>query len=629
MQDERKPEEKKKKKRKNRGMGSQIHDSAKPSEAAKAEPVASKPMSTTCAVKTRDVVAAMDFGTSYSGYAYAFTREYKKDPCKIYANPGWTGDCMATVKAPTIVLFDKDRTFDSFGYQAEIKYAQLADKGDHVGWRYFRQFKMELLMSKITSDMMLRDDQGQEMLAIDVFAAAIEFLKSHLLDKLQERSKDIKATDIHWVLTVPAIWSDAAKQFMRNAANKAGIPSDQLTLEIEPEAAAVYCKELASVKAKEAGQEDVMKVFEPGSQFMVLDLGGGTVDITVHEVQQDRSLKELIPASGGHWGGTVVDAAINTFLVQVFGNTVMQDFRTNYKEEELELNSHIERYKRLCQENVNMRLPPTLTELFLKYHSESIEDSLDKNSFDQVKVRRGKLQFPKTTFLSMFQESKTNIIEHVTQLLADVRLNKLNTLLLVGGFSESSIIKQALRTEFATKQIIAPEDAGLSIVKGAVMLGIDYLSCKASGGNPNLIKSRILSHTYGIRISVPYDENIHSMWGYEEVSRMRVFPYMFHVFARAGSTVQSGQTKVKHTFYSDNPSPMLRVYKTKDENPVTTFSMDCEEIGCIKLKLLGIKTGEMTQIDVVITFGGTEVIVEANEHGTGVHFEALFDCLSL
>jgi hypothetical protein len=34
-----------------------------------------------------------------------------------------------------------------------------------------------------------------------------------------ERGFEIEPKDIRWVLTVPAIWSEAAKQFMRKSAN--------------------------------------------------------------------------------------------------------------------------------------------------------------------------------------------------------------------------------------------------------------------------------------------------------------------------------------------------------------------------------------------------------------------------
>ena len=66
----------------------------------------------------------------------------------------------------------------------------------------------------------LKDDQEQEMLALDVFAASIRYLKDELLRHMTDAVKNFKPTDIHWVITVPAIWEDSAKQFMREAAIK-------------------------------------------------------------------------------------------------------------------------------------------------------------------------------------------------------------------------------------------------------------------------------------------------------------------------------------------------------------------------------------------------------------------------
>lgn len=58
-------------------------------------------------------------------------------------------------------------------------------------------------------------------MAFDVFSAAIKFLRDHLLEHLEERALGrVSWTDIQWVITVPAIWDDAAKQFMREAAEK-------------------------------------------------------------------------------------------------------------------------------------------------------------------------------------------------------------------------------------------------------------------------------------------------------------------------------------------------------------------------------------------------------------------------
>ena len=52
-----------------------------------------------------------------------------------------------------------------------------------------------------------------------VISECIKFLSGHLKRELHKLGQDmIKPCDIKWVLTVPAIWSDAAKQFMREAA---------------------------------------------------------------------------------------------------------------------------------------------------------------------------------------------------------------------------------------------------------------------------------------------------------------------------------------------------------------------------------------------------------------------------
>lgn len=46
-----------------------------------------------------------------------------------------------------------------------------------------------------------------------------DFLKNILRDAIT-RQKDVFPTDVSWVLTIPAIWSEPAKQFMRKAAEE-------------------------------------------------------------------------------------------------------------------------------------------------------------------------------------------------------------------------------------------------------------------------------------------------------------------------------------------------------------------------------------------------------------------------
>ena len=65
---------------------------------------------------------------------------------------------------------------------------------------------------------------------------------------------------------------------------KAGIDPKFLTLAYEPEAAAIYCKEL-TVQKKEGAEGCNLKSFEPGQQFLVLDCGGRYMHMGYHWTQ--------------------------------------------------------------------------------------------------------------------------------------------------------------------------------------------------------------------------------------------------------------------------------------------------------------------------------------------------------
>jgi hypothetical protein len=58
-----------------------------------------------------------------------------------------------------------------------------------------------------------------------------------------------------------------------------------------------------------------------GEKFVILDCGGGTVDVTVHSLvtKTPFRLNELAPPSGGPWGSTYVDAAFCDVLRDMTG----------------------------------------------------------------------------------------------------------------------------------------------------------------------------------------------------------------------------------------------------------------------------------------------------------------------
>lgn len=56
------------------------------------------------------------------------------------------------------------------------------------------------------------------MTAIKVFSESIKYLKDHLLNRCLNMACGLTDEDVLWTLTVPAVWNDKAKLFMRRAA---------------------------------------------------------------------------------------------------------------------------------------------------------------------------------------------------------------------------------------------------------------------------------------------------------------------------------------------------------------------------------------------------------------------------
>lgn len=68
----------------------------------------------------------------------------------------------------------------------------------------------------------IEDATGKTLSAKLVFSMAIKFLHDDVMETIRQgmTGEELTEKDVHWVITVPAIWSDVAKQFMREAAEE-------------------------------------------------------------------------------------------------------------------------------------------------------------------------------------------------------------------------------------------------------------------------------------------------------------------------------------------------------------------------------------------------------------------------
>ncbi|XP_045179839.2 heat shock 70 kDa protein 12B-like [Mercenaria mercenaria] len=546
-------------------------------------------------------------------------------------------------------------TIDSFGYEAERKYATLSEEDKHTEWYFFQRFKMQLYSKTINRHLKLKDVSGKQLLAKSVFALSIKFLKDDLISTVNkglmkkestcevkdkdeansveegaqaERSSAVDEHDIRWVLTVPAIWDDAAKQFMREAAEEAGIPKDNLYIGLEPEAASIFCRFLPAMDCKGS-----MSGLQPGSKYMILDAGGGTVDITVHEVGDEGQLKEKHKASGGNWGGTRVDQEYHTFLQKIFGKAVLKKMEHCHMEDCLQMKCEFEVKKRLTEpdlgQKVTVRIPASFQELLQKESGLTLKQSIERSCYKKnIVVAGDKMRIDFELFRGFFDISVKETTKHVSTILKHPDVSDCKTILMVGGFSDSIILQDEMSKAFPDINIVIPGEPELSIIKGAVIFGHD----------PSVVAERKLKFTYGTDVIHKKGGNDcnHRPGKTENIMGVLSCIDIFSVHVRISQIVRLGEAQAERNYMSVHPlapEAEIGIFSSTEENPTFVTDDSCTRIGKLKISvtpdllgaMIGLRVGGGFSVSFI--FGGTEIKVKATDAASGKEVDVILDCL--
>lgn len=267
------------------------------------------------------VCIAIDWGTAACGYALATPSPTSTSPVNARILPFKPGDraSQATEKNLTAILLDAGTlNIVAFGREARRRFFDM-DQAEQKNYAFIQQCKMALSGGTAPLHDRTVHAEGADIAVplLTAIAKMLEFIRLEAIDRVRSIGLDVNS--IAWVLTVPAIWTDEGKYFMRQAAFQAGLiselESDRLALALEPEGAVIS-------SAMDAPPE-VRAQLKVGQRVMVLDCGGGTVDCTVSEIQSNDPprLKEILAPTGGSWGGSYVDAEFRKFVNDVILST--------------------------------------------------------------------------------------------------------------------------------------------------------------------------------------------------------------------------------------------------------------------------------------------------------------------
>lgn len=576
------------------------------------------------AISSPLVVVALDFGTTYSGIALSFIDRPNEILAKLWNSPKYN---LMSVKTPTCLLINKTRKDDyRFGYEAEEDYADMLtdSTGEAENYYFFDRFKMELhVQQEVSEQMLLYDVKGQSQPAVEVFSTAIKALIEHLwTDNIERNMRDIKMQDIKWVLTIPAIWNAKSKLFMRRCAEMAGIQSERLCIALEPEAAALYCQHKQRMIDEYAGKS--IARIRQGSNYLLIDIGGGTVDIVAHKKLIHDKVEELCSASGNHCGGTRIDQKFMQIIETIVGENVMKGLKTEYALDHLEFIRKLEILKRGVgkreKPTINMSLPITaLNDLCKKFGKGSFSAAVSQSDYNNyLEIKRNVLQVHMTLAKEKFKSVTDKIVKEIKNVLTRVECSTIDTFYVVGGCAESSIIQEAIKDSFKDKCIVTPEEPTLAVLKGAVLFG----------HTPDFVTSRVTRFAYGRRIRPIFNELEHNINRKVESDGENRCINVFGLLMRKKThcAVGSTQSIEYHTYERNQAKVTVAVYVSENDDTKYIDEEGCEKLGGLVVDIPN-PTSERRFVHVDFQFGGTELVVTATVKGEMTPCTARFEMI--
>ena len=157
------------------------------------------------------VVIAIDFGTARSGYAYAFLHDRR-----IVKRTAWPDQPFHYAKTSTNILWDPAGAVAGWGFTARKDMARLRRENKHQGYVHLTGFKVALRKGTPSPEGPTFRSGNRTIQVVKLVADYLRKLKEFALSELQGGMSGLLVErDIRWCLTIPAIWTDAEKRWMR------------------------------------------------------------------------------------------------------------------------------------------------------------------------------------------------------------------------------------------------------------------------------------------------------------------------------------------------------------------------------------------------------------------------------
>ncbi|CAM1509097.1 Fc.00g028360.m01.CDS01 [Cosmosporella sp. VM-42] len=482
------------------------------------------------------VVIGLDFGTTFSGVAYC--DKSNASVSDIHLIQRWPGVNRVNnnEKVPSRIAYLDPTPGKPNGdilwgnmIKHKVKVPVHACMKLSLDEKQKGSNQLSILMALLTSNFQGLDVEDLEGLmdgsdgppaypgkdAVDLSADYLSKIRETAYAEMSKRYGEVMFSTMRreLVVTVPAVWSERAKDKTMKAVSRAGWGADGMKISMiaEPEAAAIY-----TLRGMREGvtKEDI----QVGDVFVLCDAGGGTVDLISYKITQVSpvfNVEEAAIGSGDKCGATYIEKEFLSWLEDWIG-------QERFKRIPPEMTRHGSEMINMFETN-KLQFSGTDDEMTVRLPSVvGIGDDEDLN------IEDNSLAITNAQMKKFFDPCVNRTLELIDGQVAAVMkagLGKPKMVFVVGGFGQNGYLYSRIQEycdarNIQTRQPMFPWSA---VARGAVCRGLET----AQGG---LVAVRLARKSYGTPVSV--------MW-----NPLRHDPADMHIDEYTGMKMAKGQMR--------------------------------------------------------------------------------------
>ena len=493
------------------------------------------------------IIIGLDFGSTQSGY-------------QIFNN--------SIIDFENGKIITTELIFDSYfkkGLSIGIKAKNYPKKNiEKENKLYFTKFKRNLDPKNKNNMANSTIPIGGQLENDIVIKEFLILMKEHIIENVGGINY-LNIKDIKWILTVPPLLDENAKNKMRELAIKAEMRNVEIALEPEVASLAIFYE-------KNIGEE----LLKPKNTFLLVDMGGLTVDFTAMKIlDENHNLEQLLEPVSYTFGSNFINDEIINIIETVYGKEKLNKVKKeNYDKWEKTL-EEIEKKKKEIDDNKAESF-----NLIIQFNDNRCGTFRDNCKFTyngtEIPYTSTSINIPNHLILTIINDLGNKIVKKIKQKISETK-EDINYIILTGGFSNNIILRKKIKNslENSASDLIFLNEPEKTVMKGAALYGI----------KPNQIKKRIMPISIGISL----DNN------------------KFHTFVKRGESVDVTRTFSTDIQLSDNSILFYISYKKKEINDENKRSLD-------EIKLPYINSTDKRNITILTKFSSF-ISVEVKEKG--------------